>query len=106
MDAVLIYSTWPDAASAEACAQVLIAERAAACATCLPGGTSIYRWEGRIERANEAVLLVKTRRDKADDAKAIILSQHCYDLPCVLVATLDSSLSHGDFLAWIASETG
>lgn len=105
MDLVLLYSTWPDAASAEACAAALVADQAAACATVLAGGRSFYRWEGRLEAAQEAVLLVKTPAVAAGAARDLILARHPYELPCVLAVPVDAAGSHGPYLAWALEMT-
>mgnify|MGYP002789747884 CR=1 FL=1 len=49
----LCLCTCPDRASAEAIADALVGERLAACVNLLPGVISVYRWQGRIERAEE-----------------------------------------------------
>ncbi len=105
MDLVLLYSTWPDAASAEACAAALIDAETAACATVLAGGRSFYRWEGRLEATQEAVLLVKTSALAAGAARDLILARHPYDLPCVLAVPVDPAGSHGSYLAWALEMT-
>ncbi len=105
MDVQVLYSTWPDEASALACAGALVAEKLAACATVLPGAKSVFRWEGRIEAAQEAVLLAKTAADRAKATKQRILDFHPYDLPCVLAGTADPGASNPDFIEWVWKET-
>lgn len=101
MGAAMLYSTWPDARSAEACAQSLIEARVAACATVLPLGKSFYRWEGQIETAQEAVLLVKTSAEKTVIAREMIVTAHPYDVPCVTGFSIISEFSHPGYLAWL-----
>ena len=52
----MIYSTWPDAETAEAAARRVLDEGLAACANILPGAVSLYRWEGKIMRDPETVM--------------------------------------------------
>ena len=52
-----IYTTWPDADSAQAAAGIAVTEGLCACANLLPGMTSVYRWQGAIETAAECVAL-------------------------------------------------
>ncbi len=59
--AVFVYTTWPTTAEAEAAGRSLVERRLAACVNILPGMISHYRWEGKVERAEEAVMIVKTR---------------------------------------------
>ena len=57
MDILLVLTTLPDRAQAEALGTALVDARHAACATVLPGARSIYRWQGVVETADEALLL-------------------------------------------------
>jgi uncharacterized protein involved in tolerance to divalent cations len=59
--AVLVYTTWPSIVEAEAAGRSIVEKRLAACVNILPGMISHYWWEGKIERAEEAVMLIKTR---------------------------------------------
>ena len=56
MDILLVLTTLPDRAQAEALGTALVDARHAACATVLPGARSIYRWQGVVETADEALL--------------------------------------------------
>ncbi len=105
MTACLIYSTWPDAETARACAAQLIEKRVAACVTVLPVAHSTFRWEGKVQQADETVMLVKTDRRKADEARRVLLAAHPYDLPCVLALDVNAEASNSDFLHWVATET-
>ena len=59
--AVIVYTTWPTSVEAEAAGRILVERRLAACVNILPGMTSIYRWQGALERGEEAVMIIKTR---------------------------------------------
>ena len=59
--AVFVYTTWPSVVEAENAGRALIERKLAACVNILPGMISHYRWEGKVERAEEAVMIVKTR---------------------------------------------
>ena len=58
--ALLVFTSLPDAASAETLASALIGRRLAACVNILDPCTSIYRWQGATETATEVPLLIKT----------------------------------------------
>lgn len=81
----------------------LVEERLAACANVFAGTTAIYRWEGKIQEEAEAVLIVKTRADLADEATARVRALHSYDCPCVLAFAVTGG--NPEFLDWIAKET-
>jgi len=100
---VLVYTTWPDAAAAEEAGRALVEARLAACANILPGMVSLYRWQGALERAQEAVLILKTRRDLARSLTAAVRERHPYEVPAILVLTVDDA--EPAFAQWIADET-
>ena len=101
--AVLVYTTWPSVADAEAAGRALVERRLAACVNILPGMISHYRWEGTIERAEEAVMLVKTRASLADAVSKAVKELHAYDTPAILVLPLESV--EKSYLAWLMAET-
>lgn len=59
--AVMVYVTYPSLAQAEAAGRMAVEEKLAGCVNILPGMVSIYAWQGALERAEEVVLLAKTR---------------------------------------------
>ncbi len=67
--AVLVYTTWPSIVEAEAAGRKIVERRLAACVNILPGMISHYWWEGKIERAEEVVMLVKTRATLAEPVR-------------------------------------
>jgi periplasmic divalent cation tolerance protein len=100
-DAVFLYVTCPDAGQAETLGRALVEASLAACVNILPGMRSIYRWQGAVESADEAVMIVKTAQAPA--AQAFILRHHPYDCPCVVVLPLAGG--NPDYLTWIAASS-
>jgi periplasmic divalent cation tolerance protein len=101
-DVVLVLSTAPDDASTEALARTLIEEKLAACVNVLPPMTSIYRWQGAIERGIERQLIIKTTRSALPSLRARLVELHPYQLPEFIV--VDVTSGSGEYLAWIAQE--
>ena len=99
----LIYATAASRDEALALGRALVEARLAACANVLPGMSSVYWWEGRVEQADETVLLLKTRAELVEAAMARLRELHSYACPCVIV--LPIMAGNPDFLAWIADET-
>ena len=104
-DVVFVYTTWPDADTADAAARAAVEQRLAACANRFAPIRSIYRWEGKIEEGEEIPLTFKTTAARVADLRALILARHPYDLPAILALPASGALSHPEFLAWIAGET-
>ncbi|WP_291843135.1 divalent-cation tolerance protein CutA [Maricaulis sp.] len=102
----LIYTCWPDADCAGAAARVAVDEGLCACANLLPGMTSIYRWEDRIETASECVALFKTTTARAPALVVRLAELHPYDEPAILGLPVDAAGSAASFLTWIAAQTG
>jgi periplasmic divalent cation tolerance protein len=98
---IFLYSTAPDATTAEAIGHALVESGAAACVNIIPGMTSIYRWEGRVETAAECVPIVKTTADRAARIVALILERHPYRTPAIAALPINEELSSGPFVEWI-----
>lgn len=99
----LLFSTCPDAASAERIAHALVSERLAACVTQLPGARSTYRWQERIEQGEEIPLLIKTTAARLEAVAARLQALHPYALPEAVAVPASGGLPA--YLAWIDAET-
>jgi periplasmic divalent cation tolerance protein len=101
---MFIYATAPDEATADAIAAALVDEGRAACVNILPGVRSRYRWQGAIETAREAAILVKTTVAAAPSAIETIRRLHPYETPAI-AAFAAAPQTDAAFSAWIASQT-
>ena len=99
----MIYATVPTADEAAQIAKALLTEKLAACANILGPAHSIYRWQGKVEEAQEIVVIFKTRRAVAEAALARIKALHSFDVPCAVAYDISAGLP--DYLAWINRET-
>jgi periplasmic divalent cation tolerance protein len=102
--AVFVYTTWPTTVEAEAAGRALVERRLAACVNILPGMISHYRWDGKIERAEETVMIIKTRASRADAVSDAVKELHSYETPAILVIALESV--EKTYLGWLLAETG
>ena len=101
--AVFVYTTYPSLVEAETAGRALVERRLAACVNILPGMISHYRWEGRVERGEETVMLIKTRASVAEEVRAAVSEMHSYDTPAILVLPIESV--DQAYLGWILAET-
>ena len=101
--AVLVYTTWPSIVEAERAGRVIVERRLAACVNIVPGMVSHYRWEGKIERAEEVVMIVKTRAGLADGVRGAVRELHTYTTPSIMVLPVEDV--DPDYHAWIIQET-
>jgi periplasmic divalent cation tolerance protein len=97
----LLYTTWPDEASAQAAARTLLEDKLIACANILGPSTSIYRWQGKVENATEIVVLFKTGSETANKARDRIAALHPYDEPAILNLAVHQTGSSHAFLDWV-----
>lgn len=104
MPARLVYVTAPSLTEAEHLAGLAVTRRLAACANILPAMRSLYWWQGKLEQADEVVLLLKTTEALAGELTRVLAEAHSYDCPCVVVLPIESG--HPAFLHWIEEETG
>ncbi len=100
---VVMLSTAGSREEAERIATALVEKRLAACVNIVAPITSVYRWRGAVERADEALLVVKTRRSHAQRVAACIRAVHSYELPETIVLSIDGGTP--DYLAWLIGET-
>jgi periplasmic divalent cation tolerance protein len=103
---LLVYTTWPDAETAQAAGEAAVEGGLAACANILAPMRSIYTWKGRIEREVEIPMLLKTRAACVNALLEQILRLHPYETPCVVALPLRAEGSNPDFLKWIKQQTG
>ncbi|WP_296576544.1 divalent-cation tolerance protein CutA [Phreatobacter sp.] len=102
-DVVLVYTTAASLVEAETIGSDLVERRLAACVNILPAMRSVYRWQGRVERADEVVMIIKTVRALLEPARRHFRATHSYDTPAFLV--IDVPGGDADYLAWLRAET-
>ena len=101
IDLQIVLCTVPDQETGEQIAGALVSERLAACVNIIPGLTSVYRWEGAVERGQEALLLIKSGVDSWLPLQERIRELHPYELPEILAVPIQTG--HTDYLQWISS---
>lgn len=99
--AVLV--TCPSRKTGEMVARLLVRERLAACVNVIPGLTSIYRWEGKICRDAEVLLVIKSRRSRLAALTRRVKSLHPYSVPEVIALPVAGGST--SYLSWIRDST-
>jgi periplasmic divalent cation tolerance protein len=100
---VLGFVTTKDAKEAERIANILIENGLAACCNIVPSVKSIYRWKNNIERSNESLIIIKTKKELAEKAVKKIKTEHSYDMPAI--EFIDISDGNPDSIEWIKAVT-
>ncbi|MBS2000852.1 MAG: divalent-cation tolerance protein CutA [Candidatus Obscuribacterales bacterium] len=97
---IVLVTCQPDDASK--LATDLVSERLAACVNVLPGVTSIYRWQDKVEKDSETLLLIKSHRDLFNRLEARIKELHKYDVPEILSLPIEAG--HGPYMNWLNAQ--
>jgi len=95
----LILCTCPDRETAEEIAAKLVESRLAACVNIVSGMTSIYRWQGKIEKDQEVLLLIKTARSRTADLSRALVELHPYDVQEVIALPIEHG--HLPYIEWV-----
>jgi periplasmic divalent cation tolerance protein len=98
-ECIVVLVTAPDAEAAARIARTLVEEKLAACGNVVPGLRSIYRWQGKVEDASEALLLVKTTRERFKEIVDRVRAIHPYKLPEIVA--LPIAAGYDEYLDWI-----
>lgn len=99
----IVWVSAPSTEVAEALADLLLEERLAACVSVLPGVRSHYRWQGKLERTEEVLLMIKTRNERLPGLMERVQQAHPYDVPEIVAVPAEAASSR--YVEWVESET-
>jgi periplasmic divalent cation tolerance protein len=99
---ISVYITAPSGELGEIIGRTLVEERLVACINIIAGMRSIYRWEGKVEAANEVVLIAKSRATLFEEIEKRVKELHPYDCPCIVAWPI--AAGHQPYLNWLAQE--
>jgi periplasmic divalent cation tolerance protein len=101
---VLVFTTAGNQSEAQKIAQELVERRLAACVNIVPRIHSVYRWEGKVESAEEYLLVIKTTQAHSSQVQTTIRELHSYELPeCILISVEGGS---AEYLKWLDDSVG
>ena len=96
---LVVLVTCPNRATARRLAQALLRRRLAACVNLVPSVDSWFWWQGKIDRAREVLLLIKTTRAAMEPLRRAIVALHPYDVPEVIALPIRHG--HRPYLDWV-----
>ena len=102
-DPIVVFITAPNTDEARLLAETLVTDRLAACVQILPEIESIYRWQGKIERQPEVLLIGKTTRRKFSELEAEVRRIHSYETPEIVAVSIAEASS--PYLDWLIKST-
>jgi periplasmic divalent cation tolerance protein len=99
---VAVLTTAPTAEVAERIGTALVEERLAACANLVAGVSSVFRWEGKVSREAEVLVVLKTTAARLNELRRRLVELHPYDVPEMIA--LDVREGHPPYLEWVRAE--
>ena len=96
---LLVFSTFPTMQTAKSVGRMLVEEQLAACVNILPTIESVYRWEGKVEEAQEALVLIKTTIGRYQAMESRIKALHPYQVPEIVSVSPVGGLP--DYFNWV-----
>jgi len=101
-DHIQVFTTTDKKEDAENIARLLIEKKVAGCVQILGPVVSTYRWQGRIERSEEWLCFIKTRKDLYDELEKEIRAVHPYDTPEIIAMPIAGGSEK--YLQWLNGE--
>jgi periplasmic divalent cation tolerance protein len=99
----IVLVTCGSIAEARKIGRSVVEKKLAACANIVSGVESIYRWKGKVERAREVLVVMKTTSNRLSQLEREVKGMHSYELPEFIV--LHIAAGSKDYLSWIGTST-
>ena len=96
---VMVLSSCSNENTADALSEKIIESRLAGCIKMLPVKSSFYMWEGKLMKASEVLIVIKTLKDKVEQLERFIIENHEYEIPEVIVIPVMKV--NKDYIAWM-----
>ncbi len=101
MQGIVVLTTVGTEEQANHLARELVARRHAACVNILPGVRTVYRWQGKICRDGELLLVIKSTAEEFEAVRGTIRELHDYEVPEIL--SFEVAQGDAGFLEWIGT---
>jgi periplasmic divalent cation tolerance protein len=98
-DAIVVFMTAANREEAVRLAEMMVTARLAACVQILPEMESVYRWQGKIERQQEVLVIAKTATSKFEKLEKEVRAIHSYDTPEIVALPLTAGST--PYLEWL-----
>ena len=92
-----------DENTASLISQSLVEKKLAACVSVIGNVSSCYRWQGKVEKSPEFLLIIKTRKNLLEDVLQFVKRNHTYTVPEILF--LDIENGNKEYLDWLGANT-
>jgi periplasmic divalent cation tolerance protein len=100
---LVVLVTTPNSEEATRIADALVTERLAACVNIVTAVDSIYRWEGKVTRDRESLLIIKSTNERYVELERRVKELHSYSTPEVVALRIESGSEQ--YLKWLREST-
>ena len=101
-DYIALFITTATADEAKRISSVLLNQRKVACVNIVPRVSSFFWWQGRLDSAQESLLIIKTKASLLDEVVRLVKEVHSYDIPEIIALPIVGG--NQDYLEWISKE--
>lgn len=99
---IVVFVTTDSLSSAAKIGKILTRKRLVACANIIPGVKSVFRWEGKIQKSDEILLILKSKKNLFDRIVQEVRRLHPYQVPEIIALPIVSG--NQSYLEWIEKE--
>ena len=99
---IVLFITTPTTEEAQRISRVLLEQRKVACVNIVPRVSSLFWWQGKIDSAQESLLIVKTTASQLNELVTLVKEIHSYDVPEIIAMPIVGG--NQDYLEWIGNE--
>jgi periplasmic divalent cation tolerance protein len=100
---LIVFVTTPTIEEANRIAEALVTQRLAACVNIISAIQSIYRWEGKVTRDQESLMVVKTTEERYAELERCVKELHSYSTPEVVALHVERGSE--EYLNWLREST-
>ena len=101
--AIIVFITADSKKTSKAITKTILKNRLVACVNEIPGIKSQYWWKGKLEKADEILLMAKTKKSRMKEIIEEVKKIHPYEVPEII--SIDIKDGNKDYLRWIEAET-
>jgi len=98
---IIVLVTTKNGREANKIATKLVEAKLIACANVIKGVHSIFRWKGKVDKANEALLIIKSKKSCFAKIVKAVKEVHSYDVPEIIALPIIDG--NKDYLNWVKS---
>lgn len=99
---IVVFVTVGSSEEGERVAASLVEEKLAACVNRIGPVHSTYRWEGKVEKSSEELLIIKTRQGLFEQLKKRVRELHSYSVPEIIALPIVEG--NESYLNWLGEQ--